>query len=231
LALVTTKGGIEKGYKILFAVMLAGTWLLIEDRIDVERYFTLSELSSDYNVAGEEGRLTLWQGAIELALANPLTGVGVDCFEYAYFAAREAAGNPYLRWHSVHNSLLQVAAEVGLVGFAVFLAINVQTVLTLYRVSKTPREQRFNPRDASELGALGGLLLLGFIGHLVAGFFLTQGYSIFSTLYFALAAAIGRVHGTLLAAPSPASTVSVGADDPSGTAISSGGERSSPTVI
>lgn len=231
LALVTTKGGIEKGYKILFLLMLGVTWLLLEGRIDVERYFTLFEVSSDYNVTGEEGRLTLWQGAIELALANPLTGVGVDCFEYAYYLAREAAGNPYLRWHSVHNSFLQVAAEVGLVGFALFLAINVRTFLTLHRVSKTPGEQRLNPRDADELGALGGLMLLGFIGHLVAGFFLTQGYSIFSTLYFALAAAIGRLHRTLLCAPSRASTTSVRADEPSGTAISSGKGSSSTTVI
>jgi putative inorganic carbon (HCO3(-)) transporter len=231
LALVTTKSGIEKRYKILFVLMLAGTWLLLEDRVDVERYLSLSEVSEDYNVTGQEGRLTLWQGAIELALANPLTGVGVDCFEYAYFLAREAADNPYLRWHSVHNSLLQVAAEVGLVGFAVFLSINVQCFLTLYRVSKTTQEQRLNSRDAAELGALGGLLLLGFIGHLVSGFFLTQGYSLFSTLYFALAAAIGRVHGALLCAPSPASTIGLPADDPSGTAIGSAKERSSTTVV
>jgi putative inorganic carbon (HCO3(-)) transporter len=197
LALVTTKGDIEKGYKILFILMLAGTWLLLTDRVDVERYLTLSEISADYNVTGEEGRLTLWQGAIELALANPLTGVGVNCFEYGYFLAREAAGNPYLRWHSVHNSLLQVAAEVGLVGFAVFLAINVRSLLTLYRVSKTPRAQRLDSRDAKELAALGGLMFLGFVGLLMAGFFLSQGYSIFSTLYFALAAAITGIQGAM----------------------------------
>jgi O-antigen ligase len=231
LALVTTKGGIEKGYKILFVLMLAGTWLLLEDRVDVERYLTLSEVSADYNVTGEEGRLTLWQGAIALALENPLTGVGVDCFEYAYYLAREAAGNTYLRWHSVHNSLLQVAAEVGLIGFAVFLAINLRSFFCFYRVSKTPREQRLNSRDANELSALGGLMLLGFVGLLVSELFLTQGYSIFSTLYFAAAAAIGRVHGTLLSAPSPASTISVPADDPSGAATSSGRERSSTTMI
>jgi hypothetical protein len=36
-------------------------------------------------------------------------------------------------------------------------------------------------------------MLLGFAGFLVSGFFLSQGYSIFSTLYFALAAAMGRL--------------------------------------
>jgi hypothetical protein len=86
--------------------------------------------------------------------------------------------------------VVQVAAEVGLVGFAVFLAINVRSLLTLYRVSKTPPAQRLDSRDAKDLAALGGLMFLGLVGLLVAGFFISQGYSIFSTLYFALAAAI-----------------------------------------
>jgi len=231
LALVTTRGGIEKGYKILFVLMLTGTWLLLEDRIDVERYLSLSELSEDYNVTAEGGRLSLWQAAIDLALANPLTGVGVDCFEYAYFLARQAAGDTYLRWHAVHNSFLQLAAEIGLVGFVVFLAINARTFLTLYRVSSTPGEQRFNSGNATRLGALGGLLLLGFIGQLVSGFFVTQGYSTFSTLYFAVAAAIARVHGTLHCVPSPASNIRVSGDDPSAAAISCGKERSRTTVV
>jgi hypothetical protein len=37
-------------------------------------------------------------------------------------------------------------------------------------------------------------MLLGFVGLLVSGFFLSHGYSLLSTLYFALAAAIERVH-------------------------------------
>ena len=47
------------------------------------------------------------------------------------------------------------------------------------------------------MSALGGLMLLGFVGLLVSGFFLSQGYSIFSTLYFALAAAMGRLQAGL----------------------------------
>jgi hypothetical protein len=46
-------------------------------------------------------------------------------------------------------------------------------------------------------------MLLGFAGLLVSGFFLSQGYSIFATLYFALAAAMAR----LQAGSSPAGEV------------------------
>ena len=42
------------------------------------------------------------------------------------------------------------------------------------------------------MSALASLMVLGFVGLLVSGFFLSQGYSMYSTFYFALAAAAGR---------------------------------------
>ena len=195
IVLLTKTGGIEKGYKILFVVMLASTWLLMRDRIDVERYLTLSDISADYNVSSEGGRLELWRAAIDLSLANPITGVGVDCYQFAHFLARELAGESYLRWQTVHNSFLQVAAEVGLIGFGVFVLINLRSAFTFVRVSRIQLQPQLP--ETSEMSALGGLMLLGFVGLLVSGFFLSQGYSIFSTLYFALAAAMGRLQAGL----------------------------------
>lgn len=197
IMLLTKTGGIDKGFKIFFVTMLAVTWFLMADRVDVERYLSLSDIASDYNVTGQEGRLNVWRGAISLAVANPITGIGVECFEYAYFLARELAGNSYLRWHSVHNSFLQIASEVGVVGFSVFILINVRSVLTFLRISRTTWESDSQSRESREMGALGGLMLLGFVGLLVSGFFLSQGYSIFSTLYFAFAAVVGRINGSV----------------------------------
>ncbi len=212
IVFLTNTSGIGKGYKILFVIMLALTWLLIGDRIDVERYLTLSDISSDYNVAAEGGRFELWRAAIALTFANPITGVGVGCFEFAYFLARELAGNSYLRWHTVHSSFLQVASEVGLVGFFVFVIINVRSLFTFLRISRTQGALQSPPHESGEISALGGLMFLGFVGLLVSGFFLSQGYSIFSTLYFALAAAIGRLQGALRSRSLDVSSTDVNAD-------------------
>lgn len=212
IMLLTRAGGIGARQKIFLVAMLASIWLFMRDKIDVERYLTLLDLSSDYNVTGEEGRFNVWQAAIELAFANPLTGVGVECFSFAWGITRQLAGDPNIQWKAVHNSFLQVAVEVGLVGFGVFLLINLRSVSAFLRASGMRVQAQSS--DARQVGALGGLMLLGFTGLLVSGLFVSQGYSIFSTLYFALAAAIGRVHASLLSAPSPASTISVLADDP-----------------
>jgi len=190
LLLLSKAGSIGRGCKWLLVGILACTVLLFRDAIDVERYLTLTEISSDYNVSSKEGRLELWQAAIALSLANPLTGVGVHCFPWAHFLARAAHGVTNLQYHTVHNSYLQVAAEMGLVALGVFVLINLKSVLTFLRTSRPGMQAQ--SREAREIGVLGGLMLLGFTGHLVSAFFLSQGYSIFFTLYFALAATIGR---------------------------------------
>lgn len=176
--------------KSALALALLAAWLLMPGRID-ERYLSLTDISSDYNVSSEGGRLALWQAALELSLTNPLTGVGVNCFSWAHFLARVASGDTYLVMHAVHNSFLQVAAEVGLFGFAIYVLMTVRSLLTFLRISR-PQPQ---PQSAenSEISALAGLMLLGFAGNLVSGFFLSQGYSIFTTLYFGLAASMLRI--------------------------------------
>jgi O-antigen ligase len=191
ILLLTKTGGIGGGHKILLGLVLVSVWFLMKDKIDVERYLTLSNISSDYNVSEEGGRIELWLAAIGLSLANPITGVGVACYSFANFFSREFAGELYLRWQTVHNSFLQIAVEVGLIGFAVFVFINLRSILTFFRISRI-QSQPQSP-ETREISALSGLMLLGFVGLLISGFFLSQGYSTFSTLYFALAAAMVRL--------------------------------------
>jgi len=197
IVFLTKTAGIGKGPKILLGLVLASAWLLIGDRIDVERYLTLTDLSSDYNLSSPGGRLELWEAAIGLSFANPFTGVGVDCFTWAHYLARVDIGDSYRRYHAVHNSFLQIAAEVGLVGFAIYMLIIVRSFLTFSRTSSI-RSQPRSP-ETGAISALSGYMLLGFIGLLVSGFFLSQGYSILTTLYFALAAVTGRLQAAVLA--------------------------------
>jgi len=192
--------GVGIGRKMLLVLSLALIWFLMEDKINIERYMTLSDLSSDYNLTSQGGRMQLWTEALSLSLQHPLTGVGVDCFAFANDVARRLAGESHLRWEAVHNSYLQVAAEVGLIGFIVYLLIYLRSLRTFFRLS---RSRPLSP-ESRELGAVSGLMLLGFTGLMISGFFLSQGYSIFATLYFALAASLERLRSEPVAAtPAP----------------------------
>lgn len=191
ILLFTRAGGIGAGAKMFMVLALALAWYLLGDAVNVERYKGLFDLSSDYNVSAQGGRMDLWQRGIELSLEHPLTGVGVGCFAFANHEYRTRIGETFLMWQVPHNSFVQVASEVGLIGVALFVVINVRSAITFIRVSAS----RSSPQTpaARELAGLGGLMLLGFAGLLVSGFFLSQGYSIFSTLYFALAASMERL--------------------------------------
>jgi len=191
ILLLTKVGGIGTSYKWLIVVMLVSTLLFFRDSIYVERYLTLTDISSDYNVDDPGGRIELWKGAIALSLTNPITGVGFDCFTYAHFLAKAAAGESYLRYHAIHNSYLQISTEIGLIGFGVFMLIIVRSFSTFLRASRIQVQPE--TREISEMSALGGLMLLGFAGLLVSALFLSQGYSTVLTFYFGLAAAMGRI--------------------------------------
>lgn len=195
---LTRVAGVGKGTKVLLALLLAAAALLLGSRIDVERYLTLTDLSSDYNLSSPGGRMELWQAAIVLSLTNPLTGVGIDCFPWAHYLARLDAGDTYRVYHAAHNSFLQVAAEVGLIGFAVYMLIIVRGLQTFSRTSRM--QSQAGSAESRQLGALGGYMLLGFVGLLVAGLFLTHGYSVFLTLYFGLAAVVERLQAAQTAA-------------------------------
>ncbi|HEX3111183.1 MAG TPA: O-antigen ligase family protein, partial [Thermoanaerobaculia bacterium] len=76
-------------------------------------------------------RLVPFLTAIDMTRDHPLLGVGPGCFKYHYMPYRVGLFGRYpdawtkgypMNWGEVHNDHLQVAAETGLPGYALFLA-------------------------------------------------------------------------------------------------------------
>lgn len=76
-------------------------------------------------------RFVIWKAAVDVWLAHPLLGVGVNCFEHGYKALGivfdPAVFDPPIP--HPHNVYLQFLAETGLVGFAAFMAMLAGNVL------------------------------------------------------------------------------------------------------
>ena len=84
----------------------------------------------DYQLLFSE-RMLPFLTAFEMARDHPLVGVGPGCFKYHYMPYRVAMIGKYpaewtrgypMNWGEVHNDHLQVAAESGLPGYALYLA-------------------------------------------------------------------------------------------------------------
>lgn len=114
-----------KGVRRLFAfiVLLACgilTWQLAPQWFRT-RMATINT-ADDYNEWHYDGRKAIWARARGYVRENPVAGVGMLNFPVAEGNTLTTAGERG-KWSTTHNSYLQVASELGLVGAAIFLGI------------------------------------------------------------------------------------------------------------
>jgi len=117
---------VAASFLIIGLVMLSPSTTLgrgVRELIAAARQHNYQQLFSE--------RLVPFLAAIDMVRDHPLVGVGPGCFKYHYMSYRVGlfgkypaawtAGYP-MNWGEVHNDHLQVAAESGLPGYALYLA-------------------------------------------------------------------------------------------------------------
>jgi len=115
------------------------------------------------------GRIYAWQAAINMAIHNPLTGVGVNNFvvNYYFYSPHWDGKN-----HAVHSTWFQVLGETGIVGICIFILVIACIYRSLNRVFLI-NTQLNDEKIAVNAKALKG----GLIGFMVSGTFLTQAFT------------------------------------------------------
>jgi putative inorganic carbon (HCO3(-)) transporter len=195
ISLTASRGGVVAlGIAMIAAIVLGGRW-----RIQITvlvalfgamtyLYFAtvaptdIRERIISPNVGQEkieEGRTTLWQVAWRAFEANPVKGVGSGNFslvsrnyllEPGVLARTDeiVGDNPKV----VHNSYLEVAAELGVVGFVLF------SLIVLFSLGSTLRASRlFRLIGDRRMQAVALCIAVALIGDLGALFFISDQYS------------------------------------------------------
>jgi len=133
-----------------------------------------------------QGRLFAWQAAWGMALHNPFTGVGIDNFYVNYFFY-----SPH--WdglnHAVHSTWFGVLAETGIVGLIVFVTI---TIMLLRKAHQSIELLKTLDNVPATILATAQAVYAGLIGTIVAGTFLTQGFTWPIYILAALILAVSR---------------------------------------
>jgi len=125
-----------------------------------------------------EGRATLWKVGQRMVRAHPLNGVGADNFQTSSRHYLLQPGAVYrsdviiLTPQVAHNTYLQIAAELGLVGLFLFGTIVVFSVGCLVRAAGN-----FGGRGDVKGEALTRAVAVALIGVLVADFFISQEFN------------------------------------------------------
>jgi O-antigen ligase len=191
-------GKVRKSFKAVMAVAIVVAAVANVDKINTDRFMTITSLEGDYNFA-EGGRADLWTRGWRLFLRHPLTGVGVNGFAPAIGRMRVEENSSLRKWQVAHSAYITVLTETGIIGSVSFLLLVLGCLKTFNRLRRPSASQ-----PDHDLASLAGLLLMGFAAQLVAALFLTQAYSTFFTLAFALSAILRRIAATPAAPPSAA---------------------------
>ena len=136
-----------------------------------------------------EGRLHAWEAAIRMALARPLTGVGLNNYVANYYY--------YSDWwegfaKAVHSTWFSVLAEGGFLSFGIFVTMIISTMrLAINTCTRNAPEHAGAAYAAASYG-MAQAVLAGLAGFVVSGTFLTQGFTWPVYILVALAVAVAR---------------------------------------
>ncbi len=120
-----------------------------------------------------QSRLALWQGGWNVFKDYPLTGCGFRCMDLVHTNYPDPTG--YIKkYKGMHNNLVQVAVDTGLLGLTAWVSIWVGYFLALFRRTRDPaknssRHWVIHGSAAAVLGFLaGGLFEVNFYDSEVA---------------------------------------------------------------
>ncbi|QUM90028.1 O-antigen ligase family protein [Moritella sp. 36] len=141
------------------------------------------------------GRIYAWIASWEMALENPLTGVGVNNFYLNYYLF-----SPF--WdgknHAVHSTWFQVLGETGFVGLALFIALIVVIFRQLWRTEVSSRVLLVGERNM--IVTCNDGIFAGLVAFCVAGTFLTQSFTWPLYILLSMNVALAKILSEKLAA-------------------------------
>jgi O-antigen ligase len=126
-------------------------FILLPTRELVERFAAMAGTGD----ANGEVRSQIWRETLPLVRAYPLTGCGLGTFESAFLRYKHVA--PMFIVDYAHNDYLQTLAELGIVGFALGLALVWRIMTRVVRLALFHQE---SPGWALALGLAGGIAAL-----------------------------------------------------------------------
>jgi O-antigen ligase len=111
-----------------------------------------------YDEASFSARVYIWNSAIQIVRDHPLTGVGMGMFRSSPVRQRyPVPGYEQQVLPHAHNEWLQIAADFGLPGVAIWVLIQGAAAWLLLRISRTGGAAE----RALAVGLLGGMLAHG----------------------------------------------------------------------
>ena len=174
----------------LSAVLALGTLFVPVPQSYLDRLETIRT----YDEIGEDSALSrphFWRVGIQMGLEHPL-GVGLRQYEQAYDDFDTSYGRYGVK-RSVHSSHVQVFAELGIIGAAIWVGLFAYATVICLRVRKQSMDPSLPPERQHFLFTMANALLTSMVGFVTGGAFLALALNDLTWLTFGLIAALDRV--------------------------------------
>lgn len=159
-----------------FLITYAGPKLFLASIIIAPIFATvLTSLQKNIDESANQ-RLEAWYHGIQMAMSNPIFGVGKAQFV-------EVHGR------TAHNSYILILGELGFVGYSLWGGALIYTVFSAYKFLKFNKNIADNIEDNEALKneyLLNKTLLFSMIGFMVTGFFLSRSYTLLLFIFIGM---------------------------------------------
>ncbi|MDR3575820.1 MAG: O-antigen ligase family protein [Anaerolineaceae bacterium] len=177
---------------ILVVALVIGIFAFLPNQYSA-RLDTITQIVSGQTDVREEvslrGRLSELLVAWQMFVEHPIIGVGVGNYPAFYQSySRQIGLDPRTENREPHNLFLEVAAETGLVGFAVFMMVLYFSYQGIRRAWLV-----FKRKELKEVAGLVVAFGIGMAGYLTAALFIHGAYPRYFWLLVGLALALPQV--------------------------------------
>ena len=169
-----------------------------------QSYIDRLQTIQTYNEIGEESAMSrphFWRVGLDMVSANPL-GVGLKQYEEAYDKYDFSYGR-FGQARAVHNSHVQVLAELGYPGIAIWSGLFLFGFFACFRVRRMASRPTLDPRTGAFLKTTANALIISMAGFVVGGTFISFAVNDLTWLTFGLVAALDRFAKRAVEAPVP----------------------------
>jgi probable O-glycosylation ligase (exosortase A-associated) len=181
--------------RFIALAVVAATALVVVAVVPIpQSYLDRLQTIQTYKEVGEDSALSrphFWRVGLLMGMSNPF-GVGLRQYEAAYDRYDFLFGR-FGRKRAVHNAHVQVFAELGFLGAAVWVAMFGYAFFACLRVRARSRRPHVPPDTARVLFTLANGLLTSMTGFVVGGAFLALALNDLTWLTFAMVAAVDRL--------------------------------------
>lgn len=128
---------IKKNLKIFFLILISMIFITcIASYFSIDIVSIINSRFESIKIDGGSGRSVLWKNALTSFANNPIFGIGINSTT-SY--GMEFYGNS----HYVHNTILEVLSEGGVIGFALFLLWFSSIFISCWKIYKYNKETKF----------------------------------------------------------------------------------------